>query len=419
MTKPIPLQAARASLQVVQPFIPPVTGLGGSTAPVANSFDGSGNFRPRDRVWSASKRARTELEAAFDLSQQFPPLEPPEHQSLDLSSIKSLLVAATALSSDVIPLCDGDDTLDSVRAVGQLCIALLRVVEGMVEKGLVPLSSCPPQPTAGRGYAATARQQLNAAPPLSPRPLAPGREELQEALEKADKESVVFGVNLGELPLANRSSLNTNFSVELLRKAEEKVEGRPSADLNESTRLIDDALACADKIEFLGARSQKFVNKKNLQDPANGSYLTMPVRLIFNDKDSRINFERTMRECCGICVVQSLPEKLRKEMMSFKEALQARYPGRIVSVRPDSASASFIAFQKKDGDAGGWSPCWEKHVILNGILLPGYNNQPVVLPPVRDNGNPVFGSSFDSTQSTGGASNASLSDNAASNDDRS
>jgi hypothetical protein len=105
--------------------------------------------------------------------------------------------------------------------------------------------------------------------------------------------------------------------------------------------------------------------------------------------------------------------------MSFKEALQARYPGRVVSVRPDSASASFIAFQKRDGDAGGWSPCWEKHVIPNGILLPGYNNQPVVLPPVRDSGNTFFGPTSDSTQSSVGASNAPLSDNAVSIDDRS
>ncbi len=77
-----------------------------------------------------------------------------------------------------------------------------------------------------------------------------------EALDSADKESVVFGANLGSLPLANRTALNTNFSVELLRKTEEKARGG-SGELLEATRLVEDALACVEKIEFLGARSKK------------------------------------------------------------------------------------------------------------------------------------------------------------------
>jgi hypothetical protein len=68
MTKPVSLRAARASLQVKHPFVPPVTGYGGNANPVANSFDATGNFRSHDKVWSASKRARSELDAAFDLS---------------------------------------------------------------------------------------------------------------------------------------------------------------------------------------------------------------------------------------------------------------------------------------------------------------------------------------------------------------
>jgi hypothetical protein len=105
----------------------------------------------------------------------------------------------------------------------------------------------------------------------------------------------------------------------------------------------------------------------------------MPVKPVFGDRDSRINFERTLRECCGMRAVQSLPEPLRKEQTSFRNALLSRYPGDVVSVRLDAVSASFTAFKKKDGEMR-WIPCWEKHKIPTGIMLPGDCNSRVVLP---------------------------------------
>jgi hypothetical protein len=109
----------------------------------------------------------------------------------------------------------------------------------------------------------------------------------------------------------------------------------------------------------------------------------VPVKLMFCDKDSRLNFERTMRECCGVRAVQSLPEKLRKEMAAFKSALETRYPDLIISVRPDSATCSFLAFKKRDKERR-WLQCAEKHKIPYGILLDNYQDKPVVLDPVPD-----------------------------------
>jgi hypothetical protein len=95
-----------------------------------------------------------------------------------------LLVAASAVSSNGIPMCDSNDKPENVKAVCQLCIALLRAMEGMVEKGLVLLSATSPASPAERGYAAAAHQKL--AVPL-PKPPAPRQRELPHALEKADE----------------------------------------------------------------------------------------------------------------------------------------------------------------------------------------------------------------------------------------
>jgi hypothetical protein len=133
-------------------------------------------------------------------------------------------------------------------------------------------------------------------------------------------------------------------------------------------------------MEFLGARSRKFINNHDENDPANGSFATMPVRLVFSDKDSRLNFERTMRECCDVRAVQSIPEKIRKEMTAFKAAMDSRYPDMIISVRPDSATCSLLAFKKKDKERK-WVQCSEKHKLPYDILLDTYRNKPIVLEP--------------------------------------
>jgi hypothetical protein len=68
-------------------------------------------------------------------------------------------------------------------------------------------------------------------------------------------------------------------------------------------------------------------------------------------------------------------------MAAFKTALDARYPDMIISVRPDSASCSFLAFKKKDKERK-WVQCAEKHKIPYDILLDNYRKKPIVLEPV-------------------------------------
>jgi hypothetical protein len=88
-----------------------------------------------------------------------------------------------------------------------------------------------------------------------------------------------------------------------------------------------------------------------------------------------------MRECCDVRAVQSLPEKIRKEMAAFKSAMDDRYPDMIISVRPDSASCSFLAFKKKDKEQKRVQ-CSEKYKIPYDILLDNYRSKPVVLEPI-------------------------------------
>ena len=106
----------------------------------------------------------------------------------------------------------------------------------------------------------------------------------------------------------------------------------------------------------------------------------MPVKLEFPDRDSRINFERTIRDHTGLRAVQSLPQSIRNEMAVFRKAMEDRYKDEIIMTRPNSGTLEFIAFRKRDGDKR-WRSCVETHPIPLGIMLPGFRVSSTVTLP--------------------------------------
>ena len=188
--KPIPLSAFTPT------FIPPVTGVGGSSAPIANSFDSSGLFPYRSRSSSANKRRRgEEIDLVFDRSEAYPPLHPPAKPSLNIPVIRELVVAATA-AGEIRDLLDDAEADPKMKSIGKLTLALLSVAEAMLEGGFVPLSS-----SGSRDQTTLApRRRGSTASPLPillPKPMPAGLKELKEGLERAEKESVLFDANLG------------------------------------------------------------------------------------------------------------------------------------------------------------------------------------------------------------------------------
>jgi hypothetical protein len=198
----------------------------------------------------------------------------------------------------------------------------------------------------------------------------PGTAELRAALTAADKTAVVFDVDLGAAPAANRNTLNGAFSAGL-KAATVKVAEGTGGDVNEGIRIVNDTLSCADNLDFVGQTSSRKIDKRDPENPVTLPFCTMPVRLDFPDRNTRIHFEKTLRKHCGIKASMSLPFQIRKFQGLFLSAMKSRYVGRVVSVRPDTANMSLVAFMKEE-DGSGWSRCRESVPIPRGIMLPGF-----------------------------------------------
>jgi hypothetical protein len=361
--KPIPLAAYNPDL------IPPVTGINGNFAPVANSFDASGNFATRPRLGSVSKKRRLgEMDEIFDLSNPYPPLNFPGKPPLDLNEVKTLLVTAAAVGKEARPLLESNDLDPKVKAFGALSIALLQVVSAIVENGLMPLAGSGTA-TAGRN-AGDLFAKPRDPPPPPPKTVAPGLRELRESLDKAERESILFDADLGNHAMGNRAGLNAAFS-DGIRKLAIKNATEQGKDPAEAVRAMNDALKCVSDLDFIGIRSEPIKIREHGNQPVKDCH-TMPIKIRFEDKNTRLHFERTIKANCGLRATMSLPKPLREEQAVFAKKIRERYPGEIVTARPDPDSLRLVAFHKKHGE-GKWLKCEESVPIPYGILLAGYN----------------------------------------------
>jgi hypothetical protein len=118
----------------------------------------------------------------------------------------------------------------------------------------------------------------------------------------------------------------------------------------EAVRAADDALSCASDMSFLGQSTKSYTNKRDASDPRNGTFFTMPIKLEFPDKSSRMHFERVMREKCKIKAAMSLPPGIRKEAEKVRKTALEKFPGKLVMIRAESDGQQFAVFHKCDGD---------------------------------------------------------------------
>jgi hypothetical protein len=220
----------------------------------------------------------------------------------------------------------------------------------------------------------------NSPPPPPPKPI-PGLKELKECLEKSDTESILFDANLGHYSVGNRANLCAAFSAGIRAAAIDNAEAK-SADPAEAVRIMNDALDCVAEMDFIGLKSEKTKQKDPItNEPKN--HFTMPIKLKFEDRNSRLHFERSIKSTCGLRAVMSLPKNIRDEQSLFAKALRERYTDEMITVRPDIGSLHFIAFKKRATDKR-WTRCSESLPIPHGIVLSGYKvRSSITLPPVE------------------------------------
>jgi hypothetical protein len=180
---------------------------------------------------------------------------------------------------------------------------------------------------AGRG---TGEVKIKSRPiPAPPNPKVVGERKVRQAIREAEKKTIIFNLDMGKVPVMNKDTLSRKVTLALGEKASG---GEHDYDIRDAEDAIDDILSCS-KLEFLGATSKKFYNKKNPNDARNDTFCTIPVRFEFKDKETRFQAEKTLRKVCKVSCAIPYPKKLRSMMDCMLSEGKKKYPNSYIRTK--------------------------------------------------------------------------------------
>ena len=130
---------------------------------------------------------------------------------------------------------------------------------------------------------------------------------VKKVLRDAERKTVIFELDLGAAPTINKESISKKVTMALHSKA---ASGDHDWNIKDAGEMVDDVLSCS-QLEFLGSGTRKFFNNKKATDARNGTMRTVPVRMDFKNKETRIQAETTLRNICKVSCSTPYPKKLR------------------------------------------------------------------------------------------------------------
>jgi hypothetical protein len=191
----------------------------------------------------------------------------------------------------------------------------------------------------------------NGATPVSP-PVDPEVEKKRKfvgAVREAEKAVLLFDLDLGKVPIMNTATIAKNVTQDITAKAalaDGKTDGRPA---DTTIVALDDALSMVNSMDFLGKVTKPFNNKFNQQDPNNGKFCTMPVKMNFNSKDARARAERVLKRQCKVRCVVPYPQRLRNSIKNAIQDQKVKHPNCFIQVKVD-AEALCLRISRKEGE---------------------------------------------------------------------
>jgi hypothetical protein len=175
---------------------------------------------------------------------------------------------------------------------------------------------------------------------------AAATKKVKTAIRDAEKKSLIFNLDLGKVPTMNKETLSRKVTMALNSKVQA---GEHDYDIKDAEEVLDDILSCS-KIEFLGGSTKAFFNKRNVNDVRNNTFCTIPVRMDFKDRESRINAETNLRKICKVSCAVPYPKKLRDILDNLVTQGKKLSPGNFIRTRVNVDTLSIDVHAKtKEG----------------------------------------------------------------------
>jgi hypothetical protein len=173
------------------------------------------------------------------------------------------------------------------------------------------------------------------------------RKKFVQEVKEAERSSLIFKANLGDVPIMNPDTLKKKFAQDMVAKAamvENLGENRPSKVV---AAQLDDALEMCTRMEFFGKETKKALKKGKSGDEED--FYTMPVRLYFKDKVTRDAADGRMRKMCKMGGTIPYHRTLRTVINTVVEEGKAKYPNSYIQVKVDAEKFQLRVSRREGG----------------------------------------------------------------------
>jgi hypothetical protein len=160
-------------------------------------------------------------------------------------------------------------------------------------------------------------------------------EKFKEAVRDAEKSTLIFNLNLGNVPIMNQDTMSTKATIALSAMAAKQEKATGTIPSDDTVIALEDVLSVATDMQFYGRKTKSY-SKKN--DPQSGVFCTVPVRYNFSCKEDRIEAETVLRDKCKVSCATPYHPMLRESIKQVVDTIKADYPGNFVRVAVDTNS---------------------------------------------------------------------------------
>jgi hypothetical protein len=182
------------------------------------------------------------------------------------------------------------------------------------------------------------------------------------AIKDAERSLLIFNLNMGQFPCMNPTTISnkvTSCLLALACKAEGSADGSPSTAAKE---IVDDVLGMVTKMDLFGTKTApcKIPGKPS----ENGSFFTVPVKLMFKDRRVAQSAAEILRKHLNLNSTTPYHRSLRAAINLAIAKTKVRHPGYQARVTVDSSKKLLKCFIRPDTiNPGNWSPA-EKNIPI-------------------------------------------------------
>jgi hypothetical protein len=207
----------------------------------------------------------------------------------------------------------------------------------------------------------------------------------REAIRESESSILLHGLNMGNSPILNPDTMCTKVTSDLISKAaacEEKISKRNNRGIPSQgvVDTLDDLMSMVKHMDFFGKVTKPCRVPGNPE--LNNTYYSIPVRMRFQDRDTRARAEAILRSTCQVGTTIPYPAILRECMQRTMKHYKDMYQGDYIRVNLELSKMA-LKVSRREGsreNKGEWHVCASNIKLPEEVLDVASRTVPAVLP---------------------------------------